>query len=222
MKRGGGPGRVVYGGCAGFPVHSRAMSLLELSALQVGRGTRTLTHPLSLTLEGGDGCHLTGANGIGKTTLLETAAGLRQPWAGEVRRGARAHWLGHRNALAGNLTPEQNLEAWAGLQADVRRPPLDALATLGVPAPRRRLCRQLSAGQRRRVALARLLIAPRPLWILDEPLDGLDRDGLALFADLVEAHRRGGGALLVTSHQPLPTGLAAVRELALLPVGGVP
>lgn len=213
------PGRVVYGGCAGFPVHSRAMSLLELSALQVGRGTRTLTHPLSLSLKAGDGCHLTGPNGIGKTTLLETAAGLRPPWTGEVRRHARAHWLGHRNALAGNLTPEQNLDAWAGLQADVRRSPLDALAAMGVPAPRRRLCRQLSAGQRRRAALARLLIAPRPLWILDEPLDGLDRDGLTLLAGLIETHRAGGGALLITSHQPLPAGMRAISEQLLRPAG---
>lgn len=193
------------------------MSLLELSALQVGRGTRTLIQPLSLLLQAGDCCHLIGPNGIGKTTLLETAAGLRAPWAGRLRRAARAHWLGHRNALAGNLTAEQNLSAWAGLQADVQRAPLEALAALGVPAPRRRLCRQLSAGQRRRTALARLLVAPRPLWILDEPLDGLDREGLALFADLVRQHREAGGALLVTSHQPLPEGLHGVREVALVP-----
>lgn len=194
------------------------MTLLELSALQVGRGTRTLIEPLTLSLRPGEGCHLVGPNGIGKTTVLETAAGLRQPWAGSARRGARAHWLGHRNALAGHLTPEQNLMAWAGLQADVRRSPLDALAALGVPSPRRRLCRQLSAGQRRRTALARLLIAPRPLWILDEPLDGLDRDGLGLFAGLVREHCDGGGALLVTSHQALPSALEAVREQSLTPL----
>lgn len=188
---------------------------MELFGITMGRGTRRLAQALSLSMTAGEVLHLTGPNGIGKTTLLEIAAGLRHPWAGTVRHHAASHWLGHRNALSGNLTAVQNLTAWAGLQHDIAVPAAEALMQMGVLAAAHRLCRQLSVGQRRRAALARLLMAPRPIWILDEPLDGLDRDGLGLFARLMNQHTASGGAILVTSHQALPRELHGVREETL-------
>ncbi len=191
------------------------MALLTLTGIVTGRGQRVLVRGFALRLVAGEVVHLTGPNGTGKTTLLEVAAGLRRPWEGAVEAPAARHWLGHRNGLSGVLTPWENLEAWRQLQADADGDLADALQRLGVFAQRFRACRALSAGQRRRVALARLRLAPRPVWVLDEPLDGLDHAGLNLFADLVAGHRRQGGALLVTSHQPLPAGIGDVRTCAL-------
>lgn len=191
------------------------MHLLALQALTVGRGRRTLVEGLTLTVSSGEAVHLTGPNGSGKSTVLETAAGLRQPWEGRVQRPVALHWLGHRNGLAGTLTARENLEAWAGLQADIGLGVNEALAAWGVPLRGRRLCRQLSAGQRRRTALARLLMARRTLWILDEPLDGLDAEGLERFQRIAAEHLKAGGGMLITSHQPLPAALPGVRLEAL-------
>lgn len=193
------------------------MALLTLSGITTGRGRRALVEGFDLTLHAGRVCHLSGANGTGKTTLLEVAAGLRTPWQGQVTAAAARHWLGHRNGLSAALTPMENLQAWCDLQADVSSAPAEALRALGVYPQRHRPCRQLSAGQRRRTALARLLLAARPVWVLDEPLDGLDAAGLELVATLVNSHIAEGGALLVTSHQPLPGSIAAVQAVELRP-----
>lgn len=190
---------------------------MSVQGLSVARGERVLFTDLSFALEPGDLLHLRGRNGAGKTTLLETLCGLRLPATGALKapEAGALHWLGHRNALNPALTPLENLEFWCGLNgADTRRV-LPALERTGVARLRHRVCRTLSAGQKRRTALARLLLAPRSLWLLDEPLDGLDGNGLALFATLLGEHLEGGGAALVTSHQPLPAGLARVRVLHL-------
>lgn len=188
------------------------MDLLTLSGIVTGRGQRVLVSAFDLRLSAGALMHLTGANGTGKTTLLEVAAGLRAPWEGQVAAAGARHWVGHRNALSPALTPSENLQAWCCLQTDARPEAVDAALTrLGVFAQRFRVCRALSAGQRRRVALSRLCLAIRPVWVLDEPLDGLDQAGLALFASLVTDHRQRGGAVLVTSHQPLPDGIDDVE-----------
>ncbi len=195
------------------------MPLLRVEQLNVTRGDRTLVADLSFALEAGEVLHLRGANGIGKTSLLEMLAGVRNIGSGSVRRqpeDAGLHWLGHRNGLNPHLSAIENLCFWCGLN----NVPVDTvgavLERMGL-APRARLrpARTLSAGQKRRAALARLLLAPRPLWLLDEPLDGLDADGLALFGQLLSEHVEGGGAALITSHQPLPRGLRSVRTLVL-------
>lgn len=193
------------------------MPALSVQQLSVARGERVLFKDLSFAVDTGEALHLRGRNGAGKTSLLEVLSGLRQPAAGEVQAPdvAQLHWLGHRNALNLALTPAENLAFWCSLNRLSEDDILPALERLGVSKLRHRACRTLSAGQKRRAALARLLLARRPLWLLDEPLDGLDSDGLALFAMLLREHLEQGGAAIVTSHQPLPQGLPGVRELRL-------
>lgn len=194
------------------------MALLTAENLSVLRGDRVLLQNFSLHIGAGELVHLRGANGVGKTSLLETLAGLRRAGGGRVELAepdSGLHWLGHRNGLNLSLSPVENLQFWCGLNGVDARGVPDSLQRLAVPArAQRRACRSLSAGQKRRSALARLLLQRRPLWLLDEPLDGLDAAGLGLFAELVSAHCAQGGAVLMTSHQLLPGALQA-RELSL-------
>lgn len=194
------------------------MTILKVKALTVSRGNRPLVGDLSFALDSGEVIHLRGSNGAGKTSLLEVLSGLRTAAAGAISpepEGGRLHWLGHKNALNLALTPVENLEFWCGLNGVPVQGLVPVLERLGVAKVRHRPCRTLSAGQKRRSALARLLLDRRPLWLLDEPLDGLDAQGLELFADLLKAHLINGGAAIITSHQPLPAGVPGVRELWL-------
>ncbi len=196
------------------------MFLLRAEALAVFRGDRCLLADFDLELHAGGLTHLRGANGVGKSSLLETLAGLRAVRQGRVRREpeeAGIHWLGHRNGLNPHLSPDENLRDWCAYNATDQRRVTPALTQLGLP-PRvqRRACRSLSAGQKRRAALARLRLAQRPLWLLDEPLDGLDQDGLVLFETLALEQLSGGGAILMTSHQALPLRLRALASERVL------
>lgn len=191
--------------------------LISADMLSVARGDRTLLRGLSFVLAPGEVLHLRGRNGAGKTSLLEILAGLRQPLEGRLRKpdADALHWLGHKNALNPALTVLENLRWWCGLNAAPVSAILPALERVGMETLRHRPCRTLSAGQKRRAALARLLLAPRPLWLLDEPLSGLDVDGIERFAELLATHARSGGAAIVTSHQPLAAGLPGLRLLEL-------
>lgn len=191
--------------------------LISVKGLSVNRGERTLLKNVSFDLDAGQALHVAGANGSGKTTLLETLCGLRTAEAGETRGLESAesfHWLGHRNALNPSLTVLENLRFWCGLQSASDDRIESALDRLQIRAHRHRACRELSVGQKRRAALARLLIVRRPLWLLDEPLSGLDAGGVEIFSDLLRVHLVQDGAALVTSHQNLP-GLAGLRRLDL-------
>lgn len=193
-------------------------AILSFRDLTIARGDHVLLRGLEGALVAGDILHLRGGNGIGKTSLLEVLSGLRQAEAGEVTRGFEpgdCHWVGHRDALNPALSPFENLRFWCAVQgvpADRIRP---ALREFELSRVADLPCRQLSAGQKRRSALARLAVVRRPLWFLDEPLSALDEAGVHHWTNLLQAHQQQGGAAVITSHQPLPTQLAGLRSWEL-------
>lgn len=203
---------------------------LEATGLRCERGERALFDGLELRLAPGEIVWLRGANGRGKTTLLRTLAGLGTPAAGELRLGGRPIkaadpawrrqllYLGHANALKDDLTAVESLDFSARLAgtpataAEVQA----ALAALGVGALARRAVRTMSQGQRRRVALARLALAPKPsLALLDEPFDALDDDGIDRLAGLLAGIAGAGGCVLFTSHQQIDRLRPAPRVVTL-------
>ncbi len=190
---------------------------LQVENLSVGRGGRVLFDGLAFRLDAGEAIALTGANGSGKTTLLRAIAGLIRPLAGklvfgggagvlepEEARGRGLHLLGHQDGLKSARTAwEEHLfqTRWTGGDEASARAALDAL---GLAAAGDLEVRMLSAGQRRRLALARLLSSPRPLWLLDEPLAPLDAARRGLFGEIMARHLAGGGMILAAVHDPLP------------------
>ncbi len=209
------------------------MHPLQLIAdqLQVTRGARTIIRDLSFEVAAGEALLLTGANGAGKTTLIRTLAGFLAPSGGTIRLNGgdperdiaeQSHYVGHANGIKASLTVAENLRFWTEYLAEDDRDgnadrldeALDHFNLLDlsdIPAG------YLSAGQKRRLGLARLLVAHRPLWLLDEPTVSLDTASVALLAKAVDAHVTGGGIAIAATHIPL--GLAKTRELRL--VGGV-
>ncbi|MGD9785722.1 MAG: heme ABC exporter ATP-binding protein CcmA [Hyphomicrobiaceae bacterium] len=207
---------------------------LVVRHLVLTRGGRTVIDDLSFTVGGGEALLLTGRNGAGKTTLIRALAGLLAPLSGQItiegvpdEREPRevVHYLGHADANKGSLTVLENAQFWmrylgdwagapangaAGNDADTVWPALERLGLDGladIPAA------YLSAGQKRRLALARLLVARRPVWLLDEPSVSLDAASVALLARIIGEHVAGGGLAIAATH--LPLGLDAARELRL-------
>ena len=179
---------------------------LIVENLACQRGGRTLFQGLSFALAGGEGLRIVGPNGAGKTSLLRLIAGLLAPAQGSVAlegaeegAGEAAHLVGHQDAVKGALTVEENLEFWRavlGGGAAVET----ALSVLGLTALAQFPARVLSAGQRRRLALARLLVAKRRLWLLDEPASGLDVDGQKTLSRMISEHISAGGIAVVAAH----------------------
>lgn len=165
------------------------------------RGERLLFRRMSFTLTPGAACHVTGANGAGKTTLIRALAGLTTPYSGAVAREGALALLDERPGLDPDWPLGRALAFWFGLDraadsdAIMARLRLTALAEVPV--------RYLSTGQRKRAALARLLGQAAPIWLLDEPLSGLDTASQALVSALVREHCAGGGIALIASHQLL-------------------
>jgi heme exporter protein A len=204
------------------------MIALRLGAgnIALERGGRRLFAGLSLTVGAGEALAVVGPNGAGKSSLLRAIAGLLPLTEGSLALqggdaaasiGEQAHFVGHADALKGALTAGENLAFWAGvLGGDPRRPAwLAALGRLGLAHVADFPVRALSAGQKRRVALARLLVARRPLWLLDEPTAALDAAAQGMFAGVMREHLESGGMIVAATHAPL--GLAQARVLRLGP-----
>ena len=193
---------------------AESAALLRVSDLAVARGGVTLLERVGFALAPGEVLIVKGPNGIGKTTLLRTIAGLLPALSGriEAAEGALAY-AGHLDGVKATLSVTENLLFWARIfGTDAGRVPA-ALAAFDIAGLAQRPAQALSAGQRRRLGLARLLVTGRPVWVLDEPTVSLDVASVALFAAAVRAHAAAGGAALLATH--VATGLEGAGELDL-------
>lgn len=173
--------------------------LLSLNSVSCARGGLTVISDVTFDLYPGDALVLQGANGSGKTTLLRTVAGLQRAAKGTITADADSFaYAAHADGLKGPLTVAENLEVWATLfgvsQID------DALDAFQLSALKSRRAQALSAGQKRRLGLARLVLTGRPIWALDEPTVSLDRATVEIFAGVLKRHLAGGGAALIATH----------------------
>jgi len=187
--------------------------MLSVKDLSVQRGGLPVLERLSFTLAPGQALVLRGPNGIGKTTLLRTIAGLQPPVSGRIDGAEeRIAYTAHADGLKAMLSVTENLRFWAAVfgQSDIDA----ALNAFDLQGLRDRRAGTLSAGQKRRLGLARLLVTGRPIWVLDEPTVSLDAQAVALFAQAVSAHLEQGGSALMATHIDL--GFAA-ESLDLAP-----
>ena len=189
------------------------------------RGERSIFARVSFAVDAGGALVLVGPNGSGKTTLIRIIAGLLAPSAGTLRLdggdpergvGEQCHYLGHLDAVKPGLTVEENARFWSGFLGGGSGMIDAALEAFGLERLRDMPVAYLSAGQRRRLGLARVLLAKRPVWLLDEPTVSLDAAAQAALLRIVSAHLDDGGLLVAATHVPL--GLATARELQLGPV----
>ncbi|MFZ4530977.1 MAG: heme ABC exporter ATP-binding protein CcmA [Alsobacter sp.] len=195
---------------------------LVVEGLACERSGRPVFEGLSFAASAGTAIVLLGPNGAGKSSPLAILAGLLEAPAGVMRLeggdpeaslGEQAHYLGHRDAVKPALTPRETLDIWRALLGSPQAMPAAALERLGLGHAADLPCAYLSAGQRRRLALARLLVSRRPLWLLDEPTAALDHASRRVFADLVAEHLAAGGIAVAATHIPL--GIDGAVELHL-------
>ena len=199
--------------------------MLELTDIACVRGERPLFSGLSFALEPADILVLRGSNGAGKSSLLRIVASLLTPVEGRIAwRGAdiaedpdahraRLRYIGHLDGLKGALTVQENLLMAASIAGADQNNVGPAMEALGVGPLRHLPARYLSSGQRRRTALARLVMSPAPLWLLDEPTVGLDDDGVERLRRVIQRQRDGGGIVIAATHIDL--GLEETRTLRL-------
>jgi heme exporter protein A len=197
---------------------------LEMTELSLDRGARRLISGLSVAFAGGAHVALRGANGRGKTTLLRAIAGLVRPCGGTITlgvsgvqisaedRGLHIHLLGHRDGLKAPLDARAHVSFWRGIFGGAGRPE-PALERVGLAHIADLPARILSAGQGRRLALARLIACPRPIWLLDEPAAALDSAGKSLLDDLIVEHCHGGGLIIAATHDALGAPVTQTLDL---------
>jgi heme exporter protein A len=201
-----------------------SIPVMRLLASELGciRGGRQVFRDLSFSVGAGEALVVTGPNGVGKSSLLRLTAGLVRPTQGlieleggdsELTIGEQAHYLGHLDTLKPALSVNENLTFWADFLGRGRSNVGAALAAVGLGGLARLPAAYLSAGQRRRLSLARLIATPRPIWLLDEPTSALDAAAQAVLADLMRAHLATGGLILAATHGPI--GLEGTKELRL-------
>ena len=196
--------------------------MLTAEGVAVFRGERLVFRDISLTVPSGGALVLAGINGSGKSTLLRLLAGLVRPAAGRVLwdgadafldiagHGRKVAYLGHQDAVKPGLTVTENVRFAAAVSG---RSIAAALSAVGLEALAELPARMLSAGQKRRLALARLVLSAAPLWLLDEPTLGLDTGSIERFGGLLASHRTGGGMVVAATHVPLPLSDAAGLRL---------
>jgi len=195
---------------------------LSASDLACRRGGRDVFADVSFSVAAGEGLAIRGRNGAGKSSLLRMVVGLVRIAAGrldleggdpELSMAEQAHYLGHQDALKSSLSVGENLRFWSGFlgtpSADIEKP----LAAVGLDGLLDLPAAYLSAGQRRRLSIARLLAVRRPLWLLDEPTSTLDATAQERLAEIMRAHLAGGGIILAATHGAL--GLDSIKELVL-------
>jgi len=203
--------------------------LLDVINLECTRGDRSLFRAVTFSVRPGELLHVTGRNGAGKTTLLRTLCSLTRPAHGEIRWGGELiralgeeyyrtlAFVGHSNGIQGELTCAENLHAATGLHT---RSSHDAIMTamtrLGLDGYARMPAKVLSQGQKRRLALARLLLLGKKLWILDEPFSALDTDSVASMDGIIGEHVESGGMAILTSHQTLTVSAATLNRVELM------
>jgi heme exporter protein A len=202
--------------------------MLQVENLECVRGDRPLFRGLSFSVQPGQLLHILGRNGSGKTTLLRTLCGLSRQAAGKIRwNGADTRelgddyrralaYVGHTNGFHGELTPIENLRLDASLGATTDGGAIEAaLGRVGLSAYRRFPSKILSQGQKRRLALARLLLGEKPLWVLDEPFSALDTGSVAVMMEILSGHLERGGLAVLTSHQDLSVEVRTLFHITL-------
>ncbi|KXF78977.1 cytochrome C biogenesis protein CcmA [Paramesorhizobium deserti] len=186
------------------------------------RGGETIFSDLDFVIAMGGALLVTGPNGAGKSTLLRIIAGLLAPASGDVRLEdsgsfpdlqSACHYLGHQNAMKPALSVRENLAFWQAFNGEPRKDIDEALETVGLDGIDHLPFGYLSTGQKRRIAIAKLLVSHRPVWLLDEPTAGLDKVSEGRFAGLMQGHLAEGGIVIAATH--LPLGLEGAQELRM-------
>ncbi len=202
------------------PSGSFASPMVTARELTVARGERVLFSGLSFEVGAGDVLLLRGANGVGKSTLLMTLAGIVRPDAGSVAGIGRddVHLITYQSGLKARLTVAENLKFWREMNGPGPVSDMAAFERVGIGSLVELEAGYLSSGQLRRLALARLLVSPRPIWLLDEPSAALDAAGERLLGALIDEHRALGGIAIIATHHDLP--LKDTANVATITLGG--